>query len=298
MKKAVCFFNIIMSISLTLKGQELDPRRYASLPKNMNALGLAYGVSSGNVVSDPTLPIADFSITAQTAVLGYVRTFGLAGKLSRIAVAVPYTFLSGNLTVNGHDTSGVRAGFDDAQLRFGMNLIGSPLQDKQQFVHFEQKTIVGASIVISMPTGQYDNSKYINLGNNRWGIKPEIGVSKRFERFYLEAYTGVWFYTKNNNYLGGKIRSQHPVFSIQAHACYYFKNQMWVSLNTTLFKGGVTYVNNSKTSISFDNWRIGGTWSLPIARGQSIKLQVSAGAFATRGYNYNSFSMAYQVVFF
>jgi len=264
----------------------------------MNALALAYAVSKGNVVNDPSLPISDFTITAQTAALGYVRTFGLAGKLSRIVVTVPYAFLSGSLTVDGHDTSGVRSGLGDSQIRFGMNLIGSPALGRNEFAQYEQKTIFGASLVISVPTGQYDRSRYINIGNNRWGFKPEIGVSKRFKRFYVEAYTGIWFYTTNSKYLGDKSRQQHPVFSIQGHGCYYFKNQMWVSLNATLFKGGETYVNNVQAGISFDNWRLGGTWSIPIASGQSIKLQVSAGAFATRGYNYNALSVAYQFVFF
>jgi hypothetical protein len=264
----------------------------------MNAIALAYAVSSGNVVSDPTLPISNFNITAQSAALGYVRTFALANKLSRIMVTIPYTFLSGNLQVNGHDTSGVRSGFDDAQVRFGMNLTGAPPQDRQQFRQYEQNTIVGASLVISLPTGQYDRTKYINLGNNRWGFKPEVGVSKRFKHVYLEVYTGVWFYTTNNKYLGNEMRRQNPVFSIQGHGCYYFKNQMWVSLNATLFTGGETYVNNVGTGISFNNWRLGGTWSFPIAKGQSIKVQVSGGAFATRGYNYNALSLAYQLVFF
>ncbi|HEX4851100.1 MAG TPA: transporter, partial [Puia sp.] len=127
MKRTIWIIFIISLVNSKLRSQDLDPRRYASLPKNMNALGLAYAVSSGNVISDPSLPISDFTITAQTAALGYARTFGFAGKLSRVVITVPYSFLSGNLTVNGHDTSGVRSGFDDALIRFGMNLFGSPL---------------------------------------------------------------------------------------------------------------------------------------------------------------------------
>jgi hypothetical protein len=298
MKKTICLICMIGLVNYKVSGQDLDPRRYASLPKAMNALALVYGISHGNVVSDPTLPIADFSITAQTVGLAYVRTFGLLGKLSRVVVAVPYTFLSGNLTVNGHDTSGVRSGFADAQIRFGMNLTGSPALDKKQFAQYEQRTIFGASIVMSVPTGQYYKDKYINLGNNRWGFKPEIGVSKRFKHIYVEAYTGVWFFTANNEYLGDKIRRQNPIFSIQAHGCYYFKNQMWVSVNATLFEGGETYVGNMEAGVSFDNCRLGATWSFPIAKGQSIKLQLNAGAFATRGYNYSALSLTYQFVFF
>jgi hypothetical protein len=42
------------------------------------------------------------------------------------------------------------------------------------------------SLVASIPTGNYYGDKEINIDANRWGFKPEIGVSKRFKHFYAE----------------------------------------------------------------------------------------------------------------
>ena len=281
-----------------LNGQDLEPRRYAALPKKLNALAFVYGLSRGNVVSDPSLPLSDFTITAHTFGFGYARTFGLAGKLARVVLTIPYTSMSGNLTINGRDTSGVKSGFNDAQLRFGINLTGSPALDRKEFAHYTQKTILGLSMVVNMPTGLYHKSKLINTGTNRWAFKPEVGVSKRFKRIYVEAYTGVWFFMDNKEFLGNKKQEQKPMFSLQAHGTYYFKNGMWVSINGTRFNGGETIIDNVAVGDLFDNWRVGATWSVPVAAGHSIKLQGHVGAFATRGYNYSTVLLAFSYVFF
>src|SRR6478736_4698078 len=209
---------LICLLHFAAAGHDLEPRIYANVPKGMNAVAAVYGYSSGNVVADASLPIADFKITSHNLGAAYVHTFGLFGKLSRIQVAAPFFFMSGNLKINGRDTTGARTGFGDTRIRFGMNLLGSPALDKKDFRQYQQKTIVGASLVISAPTGLYYDDKRINIGSHRWAFKPELGISRRFKRVYAEAYTGIWFYTNNNKYLINKVQEQKPVFSLQAHA--------------------------------------------------------------------------------
>jgi len=285
-------------LCIAASGQDLEPRIYANLPKGMNAAAAVYGYSSGNVVADPSLPIADFKITSHNSGAAYVHTFGLFGKLSRIQVVAPFFFMSGNLKINGRDTTGARTGFGDTRIRFGMNLLGSPALDKKDFRRYQQKTIVGASLVISAPTGLYYEDKRINIGSHRWAFKPEVGISRRFKRVYAEAYTGIWFYTNNNKYLINKVEEQKPVFSLQGHASYYFKNQMWIGVNGNWFNGGQTTVDNISSGDLKDNWRIGATWSVPFAKFHSLKLQFNTGAFTNSGLDYDMISLGYQYIFF
>ena len=290
---------VLVIIACRVKGQELDPRAYAALPVNMNAIALQTGVSRGNVLVDPSLPVDNLDVAFYSFGIGYMRTFDLAGKLARRwQVALPYASLNGKAEVNGKDTTGLRSGFGDIRMRFGISLIGSPPLDKKNFTQYTQETVVGISLVASMPTGLYHADKLINIGSNRWGFKPEVGISKRFKTVYLECYAGVWFYTNNSAYLGDKTLAQRPMGSVQFHGCYYFRNQMWLSLNGNWFSGGETLINDNMAGNTFDNWRVGGTWSIPIAKGQSLKLQFNKGAFTNRGYNYTSASLGYQCVFF
>lgn len=292
------FVIVLLFIASIAHGQELEPRNYANVPKNMNAIGFSYSFLKGNVVTDPALPLTDFKITSNNLGVAYVRTFALANKLARIQVIAPFVIMAGTLQVNGHDTSGGRTGFSDMRVRFGINLFGSPALDKKDFRAYQQKTIVGMSVVVSVPTGLYYPDKLINIGTNRWGIKPEIGVSKRFKHVYAEAYTGIWFYTNNYDYLNAKILKQDPLFSIQGHFSYTFNNQMWLGINANWFAGGQTFVNEKSTDATLHSSRIGGTFSTPITKAQSIKLQVNTGAFETRGLNYTSVMISYQYIFF
>jgi Putative MetA-pathway of phenol degradation len=296
-KKEIAWLLCLGSLCHYAEGQELEPRVYAALPKNLNTIAVGYGFSRGNVLSDPSLPISDFKVSLQSLTGVYLHTFALANKLARVQVNVPFIKIFGKLQLNGHDTTGSRNGFGDARIRFGINLTGTPALGRKEFNQYTQKTIVGISLVTVLPTGLYHSDKRINTGSNRWGLKPEIGISKRFNRVYAEAYAGVWFYSDNYKYLVDKTLHQQPVLSVQGHASYYFKNLMWVSINTTWFNGGKTLVDDVPQGDLLDNWRLGATWSVPIAKGQSLKFQFHVGAFTASGYDYNAISLAYQHIF-
>jgi hypothetical protein len=287
-----CFLCVIT------RAQDLEPRAYANIPKGTNVVALVYAYSSGDVLTDASLPIKDFKIKAHGIAGGYVRTFALAKKLARVQVIAPFALLSGKAKFNGMDTTGVRNGFGDARIRFGINLFGSPALDIRNFRQYQQKTIVGASIVVSVPIGLYYKDKRINLGSNRWAVKPEVGISKRFKRVYAEAYTGVWFYTNNDEFLTNKTLKQEPVLSLQTHVSYYFKNQMWIGVNGNWFNGGETLVDNTPSGDLKDNYRVGATWSVPFAKKHSVKFQFHVGAFTNTGYDYDIFSIGYQYIFF
>lgn len=284
--------------SFSVFTQDLEPRSYANLPKGLNAINVLYSLAHGNVIADPSLPIKDFEISTHGLGAAYVHTFGFAKKLARVQVVVPFIHMSGNLKLNGADTSGVRTGFGDTRIRLGINLIGSPALDKKDFRNYQQKTIVGVSLVASVPTGLYYDEKRINIGSHRWALKPEIGVSRRFKRVYAEAYAGCWFYTNNNEFLIDKTLQQNPVLSFQAHACYYFKNQMWIGFDGNWFNGGKTIVDNVASGDLRDNYRVGATWSVPLAAKHSLKFQFHVGAFTNTGYDYDAASIGYQFVFF
>jgi hypothetical protein len=278
--------------------QDLEPRVYANLPKGGNIIVGSYGFMKGDVVSEPTLPIEDFIISSNNFGVGYMHTFGLANKLARIQVAIPYVIMDGKATVSGEKVTGNRTGFGDMRIRFGINLFGSPALERKDFAKYQQKTIFGTSLVVSVPTGAYYADKRINIGANRWGFKPEVGISKRFEHVYAELYSGVWFYTQNNEFLRDKDLQQKPVVSIQGHASYYFKNQMWVGININWFSGGKTVIDDLPAGSVINSSRIGATFSMPLAKMQSIKLQLNTGTFKSIGLNYDSVSIGYQYVFF
>jgi hypothetical protein len=298
MATAISLLCVFLLAHYHLYSQELEPRLYAALPKDLNALAIGYGLSRGNVLTDPSLPISDFKITALNASAIYMRTFSLGQKLSRIQLSFPFLYMIGQAQINGRDTSAARSGFGDARLRFSINILGTPAYDRRDFTKYTEKTVLGLSLITSIPTGWYQENKRINIGSNRWAIKPELGISKRIRNIYAEAFAGVWFYTDNHHYLSAKTLEQEPVFSIQGHITYYFKNKMGITLSGTRFNGGKTIVNEVPAGDLLDNWRAGASWSVPIPKGHTLKLQFHTGVFTSRGYDYHIVVLSYSYVFF
>ena len=278
--------------------QDLEARSYSVVPKGMHAAAFSYTFSHGSVVSDFTSPVQDLKVTTSILNLGYVQTFALFNKLARIQVLLPYGFLDGNAKVYGADTSGTRNGFFDAKVKFGMNLFGSPVLSPKEFRLFQEHTVLGASLVISIPSGQYFPDKLINLGSNRWGFKPEIGFSHREGRLYYEIYSGVWFFTGNNEFFNKSRLDENPLLSFQAHIDYIFKSKIWVALNGGFARGGQTTLNGHDQDDAQQNWRIGGTFSVPFDAHQSVKAMLNTGVATKAGQNYTAFTLVYQYIWF
>jgi hypothetical protein len=298
MKMLKLLLFIIVMLTEFAKAQEIEPRTYANVPAGMNALALAYSWSRGNILTDATLPIEDFRVTAHSPAAVYLRSLNVFGKLGRIQVTVPFTYLAGDAKFAGKDTSGTRSGLADARLRLGLNLFGSPALAPKDFRSFKQETIVGASLVVTVPIGQYNASKLINLGANRWGFKPEAGISQRLNRWYLEAYAGVWLFTDNNEFLETFTLEQKPLYTFQWHVSYVFPSGIWAALDGVQVNGGETSVEGELQNNFQQNWRLGATLSLPLGRHHSVKAAFQSGVATRVGGDFDIVTIGYQYVWF
>jgi len=281
-----------------LHAQELEPRSYSVSPKGLHAAALSYTFTNGNIITDFASPIQDLKVSTSIINLGYVQTFALFNRIARIQVAQPYGIMNGSAKVNGADTTGNRNGFFDTKIKFGMNLFGSPVLSPKELRVFQERSVLGASLVISAPTGQYFTDKLINLGTHRWGFKPEIGFSHREGRLYFELYSGVWFFTANNEYLKNKSLDLKPLLSLQTHVDYVFKSSMWVAVNAGLARGGESIINGVDQSNQQRNWRAGATFSMPLNKHQSVKAMFNTGVTTRAGQNYTAFTVIYQYIWF
>jgi hypothetical protein len=110
----------------------------------------------------------------------------------------------------------------DPAFRLSVNFYGAPALSLKEFSSYEQDLIVGGSLQVSVPAGQYDNTRLINIGSNRWYFKPEIGFSKALGLWTLEAQAAVTLFTTNDDFFNGNRRAQKPLYSLQGHAIYSF----------------------------------------------------------------------------
>jgi hypothetical protein len=272
----------------------LEPRAYSVSPVGTNIVVAGYGRSAGDLAFDPSLPVTDASATINGAFAGYFRSTDFFGRSSSVSAVLPYAW--GNLQgrVDGQFQQVRRSGLSDPSIRFAVNLRGAPAMDLKKFSAYRQKTIIGASVVVAAPLGQYDPAKLINLSGNRWAFKPEIGVSREVSRqLNVDFYLGAWLYTANSNFQG-RTRKQAPIANSQFHLSYNVKPRAWVAFDAVFYTGGRTTINGVERADLQRNSRVGGTLSLKLNTRQSLKFAYSRGAFTNIGADFHTVSAAYQ----
>ena len=223
-----------------VKAQEAEPRSYSNTPIGLNFLIAGYVYAQGKLAFDPNLSIADAKFHSSTGLLAYVRSFDFAGQSAKFDVIVPGSSFDAQGLVNGQPREREMAGLGDPRFRFSFNLFGAPALSAKDFASYQQDLIVGVSFQVSAPLGQYDDSKLLNLGNNRWSFKPELGFSKAWGPWTFEIAPSVTFFSDNTDFFGGNRFAQAPIYAVQTHLLYTFQSGVWMALDGIYFAGGHT----------------------------------------------------------
>jgi hypothetical protein len=289
---------LIAALASTAAGQEMEPRAYSPAPTSSQFVLVSYGHQSGDVLLDASLPLQDVSVNLNAASIGYGRTLNLAGRQANVAVLFPYIWGTAQGTVFEDQVSVRRSGGGDVRVRFSTLLKGGAALSPREFAQRKPSTIIGASVSIVVPSGQYDPARLVNPGSNRWAFKPEIGVSKPKGRWTFEIVGGTWLFTPNKSFLGNSRREQKPMASFQGAVIYTLRPRMWVSGNATYYRGGSTVINEKENEDRQKNARIGATFSYPLNRQQSIKIAWAKGVTTRIGGNLNTFAIAWQYAWF
>ena len=279
-----------------LNAQDVEPKVYTPAPIGVNLITLGYAFSTGAVLFDKTIPIENATADLHSVTAAYSRSIGVFGMAGRADVALPFVVgdWEGEVERAGQTTS--RTGFGDPVLRFAVFLVGAPALAKDEFAGFQPKTIVGATLRLSVPLGQYDGNKIVNLGSNRWRIGPQFGVSHLAERFLFEAYAGAWIFTDNGEFLSTSTLSQEPLYAFQVHVGYRFRRGFWLAASMRQSLGGATMVDGGEKLAPETNNRLGLTLALPIASRYSLKFIATTGMTATVGNDYTTLAVAWQLV--
>ncbi len=287
------------------RAQDLAPRAYVITPLGSNAVTLTYAHNQGDLLFEGAVPITDATGKFSLLAAAYYRSFGLFGRSANVLAVLPYGVGTFEGTVLGEQHNIYRSGLIDSQLRLSVNLVGGPAMTLGEIRQrkWRQKTLLGVSLKVIPPTGQYDPTKLINLGSNRWTFKTEVGLSRAFGgNWLLDGYASLWMFTKNpeffshNPYVPGtQVQTQKPIAAAELHLSYDVRPRFWVSLDANFWNGGQTSINGVENPVTLQrNSRVGATASLPITGHQSVKLSYARGAYIRFGGDNSILSAAWQ----
>jgi hypothetical protein len=282
----------------TAAAQELVPRAYWPAPKGTNLLVVGYQYSTGDIVTDPSLPIAGVDSKINYAQVTYQRTLNLFDRTTNIQFNLPYTWGTTEGVVEGEFLRRDISALSDARFQLSINLRGAPSMSAAEFqaLRAKPRTIIGASILIQPPTGAYETDKVINAGTNRWSIKPAVGVIWPMRpTWLLEFAVGAWFFTDNDEFVG-TTRQQDPIYSGELHLVKRMKPGFWASLDLNYYAGGRTTVGQELRADLQRNSRFGATVFFPLKAGHAIRASYSTGVVTDSGGDYDTYNLSYAYI--
>ena len=262
-----------MSIAAPAHAQDLEPRRWSQLPTGINFVGVGLAYSKGDIFLDPVLQIEDANVELVSAGVSYIRTFGLFGRSARFDVNVPYAEGDWRGLLQGEPSSVGRQGLGDPRFRLSVLLYGGPARDRREFAEPQAlDTEVGFGFLVVEPLGEYIDDKLLNIGQNRWIIRPQLGITHTRGKWTGELTGSIYYFTDNDSFFQGTTLENEPLYAVQGHLIYTFRPGLWASLSTAYGDGGEPTISGVPRDAETKNWLSAISVGLPISRSQGIRM--------------------------
>jgi hypothetical protein len=272
---ALVFLSFLSFTSLGI-AQDIEPRRWTPLPVGMNILGAGVVHTDGDIALDPVLDIEDATVEAKTAIVSFLHAFELLGQSARFDVRLPYKDTKWEGLLAGEPASADRRGFGDPRVRLSVNFLGAPALKGKAFQAYRAShpvnTVVGAALAVTLPLGEYKQDKLLNLGENRFIFRPQLGFVHTRGHWSYELTGSVFLYTDNDDFFGNNKLEQNPLFAAQAHLTYVSPQHWWVSVGTGHDWDGETSINGENKDNRRRDVLYGISAGFPVGSHSSVKL--------------------------
>ena len=294
----------LLSLLFVVPGlaQDIEPRRWTPLPVGMNILGAGIVHTYGDIAFDPVLELDDVTVDVETVIVSFLHAFNLAGQSARFDVRLPYQDARWEGLLSGERASTERHGLADPRLRLSVNFVGAPALKGKEFQAYRAahpvNTVVGAALAVSLPLGKYEKDKLINLGENRFVFRPQLGLVHTRGHWSYELTGSVFLYTENDEFFGDNNREQDPLYALQTHLIYSSPQRWWVSLGAAHDWGGESSINGVKKDDQRRDVLFGISGGLAIGSRSSVKLSyVGSRTLKDVGKDTDSVGFAYSIRF-
>src|SRR5262249_10804981 len=289
---------VVAGLALPVSGQDLSPRAYVITPVGFNAITLTWSYFNGGGNFNGVVPVTGATGIYNFSIFTFYRCFSFFGRSANIAASLPYAVGNFQGQVQQEQRSVYRSGLVDFGVRFSVNLMGGPAMPAEKFAKWKQKVLLGASLKVVAPTGQYDPTKLVSWGINRWAFKPEFGYSEQWGNWLLDAYAGGWFYTTNQQSFSLPVpqpQTEKPIGALEGHLSRNFKFGPGASLDAN-YCGGDVASSSARQNLATkqSGSRIGGTVAWRFSTHQSLKVSYSNGTYVRFGGNYQAVQAAWQ----
>ncbi len=277
----------------TASAQDDGARAYWKFMDGANVVAFQYlvfdGDSFGSQAFDPIHYIyPESEVQANLFILMYARHFTLFNRTAIFGASL----LGGNLDVESFESPlgvGPGEGFKQAAHGFGdpgaqltLNLFGAPaLQSFYAVTKYEPKAVLDISVMGSVPIGEYDADKVVNIGLNRWWTRIalpftyHIGPYVPGYRTSVEFVPSVILFGSNDDFVGRKLDNDR-LYQLEAHLTRDFSsfaNPFFGSIDFLYRHGALAKIDGIEVGEKIDLLSVG--FTLDYAVTDNVGLRVS-----------------------
>ena len=264
-------------LTQTANALDVDLRRWGHLPVDAHFMGLGYVNVNADIAFDPALELEDVEMDLDIWPAKYIYSFESFGKSSRIDITQSYQDGHWEGLLQGEPAETSRHGLGDTFVRYAINLYGAPpLKGDDYFAYRrarDNETIIGAGLAMRLPTGDYHKDRLINLGQNRFVIRPQLGIQHRRGPWTFEFNTEIAFFETNTEFFDGNKRQQDPLYIFITSATYNFEPGFWVGAGVAYDYGGESEVNDVDKDDRQQNTAWGVSITYPLNRWIGVSLR-------------------------
>jgi hypothetical protein len=272
-------FIYVLSVAPAL-AQGDGPRAYQVVPNGTNLISV-WGLGlRGNMTADSSTVVEGGDIDVDLLLVQGTHSFALDGKQSAAFVVLPYGEVSGKLDTRFSRIEGSSSGMGDPILGVIVGLVGPPPLNLQEFVNYRDPGFaLGALAKVTLPLGQYDGDKFLNVGANRWALQLGAPMGWYIGKSYLdpalttiELLPSIQFFGKNDDPRGANYTTQDALIRIEAHITRNLHKAVWVSLDGQYVHGGETATDGMRNDDEQSAFELGGTVNVSFSPKASIKM--------------------------
>ena len=244
---AAWILTAIVLVPASAMAIDIVPRDYVPAPSGTNLTGLYYlygrygqlNLSGIGTFKNGTRLDSNIGIFRQ------IRYGDFDGRAWSLQLVVPFGGIDGQIARNKLPGTG---GIGDILVSAGVSFLPHP----------DPTYNIGIVLYTSLPTGDYQANRTLNLGTNRFSFDAQIGYTQAIgQKFWFDAAIDGIFYTTNNDPgLNGRRLTQRPTGQLQLWFGYMPDAASLLSVGYAAQTGGLQQIDGIATGARTESQQV------------------------------------------
>lgn len=216
---------------------------YLNAPKDVNMAMFTYLNTRSNTESDLNISQPGSETRIDVSSFAYARIISLFGRTGGPGFSIPYLSVESTDSRTGQTLLDLE-GWGDPSFTFDINLFGADAMSRELFLITPPRTYCSLHMALGTPWGSYNSDRTSNVGGNRWTGKVTLNYSITGDEgmSWFDVYAATKIFGDNEDFSGGRERSQEPIYSIESHYSHHVHSRVWLG-------GGLAYAHGGKVAV-------------------------------------------------